>query len=247
MEQNTKLLSHKHHILLVEDNITEAERIVRYFTDKYGQKVSHIKTGEEAIDRLKNTLQEINFVLLDIQLNTSENGMNGIQTAQSIKNSPFITVPVLLITSFGNRYNAMIGKFELDWFSRYNSDYLEGLAQKVEEILNRPKQYITIKNATENVKIPKKNILYICTSTKNYIDIHYLDNDLQIRQTYLKMSLTDFIRTYQLENLLIQAHQSYYVNPEFVDRNSKYDKQLLLTIQHPISIPLSRNGAKNFM
>lgn len=244
MEPPTKLLSHSYHILLVEDTQEEADKIKLGLEKLHQQKVIHFKTGEEALQFLQKK-NRINIVLLDIQLSASEKGINGIELTKEIqKISPYL--PILLITTHGNKYARSIAKLEVDWFSRYNENYLQGLVQKIAEVLNRP--YIQIDNAYESIKVKREDIVYITTDNtpKNYIEITYLYGQ-ELKEILLKKSLSVFIKEKELDNLIF-ASQSYYVNRKFVERIQRgmRSAKLILNVKKNVQIKVSREASKNF-
>ena len=93
-------------ILLVEDNITDAELTIRELKKhNMANNLIHLKDGEEALDfifatgKYANT-REIQYtpkvVLLDIQMPK----MNGIEVLEKIKTDPKTrSVPVVILTS----------------------------------------------------------------------------------------------------------------------------------------------------
>ena len=93
-------------ILLVEDNVTDAELTIRELRKhNMANNLVHLKDGEEALDFLFATgqyagIREVQYkpkvVLLDIQMPK----VNGIEVLQKIKNDPRTrTVPVVILTS----------------------------------------------------------------------------------------------------------------------------------------------------
>lgn len=93
-------------ILLVEDNITDAELTIRELKKhNMANNLVHLKDGEEALDFIYGTgqyagVREIQHlpkvVLLDIQMPK----VNGIEVLQKIKSDPTIrAIPVVILTS----------------------------------------------------------------------------------------------------------------------------------------------------
>jgi len=93
-------------VLLVEDNINDAELTIRELKKhNMANKLVHLKNGEEALDFIFGTgeytgLREIQYsprvILLDIQMPK----VNGIEVLQKIKTDPRTrSVPVVILTS----------------------------------------------------------------------------------------------------------------------------------------------------
>ena len=93
-------------ILLVEDNITDAELTIRELKKhNMANNLVHLKDGEEALDFIYGTgqyagIREIQHppkvVLLDIQMPK----VNGIEVLEKIKSDPATrAVPVVILTS----------------------------------------------------------------------------------------------------------------------------------------------------
>ncbi len=93
-------------VLLVEDNITDAELTIRELKKhNLANKLFHVKNGEEALDFIFATgkysgYRDIQYppkvILLDIQMPK----VNGIEVLQRIKSDPWTsTIPVVILTS----------------------------------------------------------------------------------------------------------------------------------------------------
>jgi CheY-like chemotaxis protein len=93
-------------ILLVEDNITDAELTIRMLRKhNMANNLIHVKNGEEALDFIFATgkyagIREIQYppkvILLDIQMPK----INGLEVLQKIKTDPKTrSIPVVILTS----------------------------------------------------------------------------------------------------------------------------------------------------
>ncbi|MFN8290270.1 MAG: response regulator [Chitinophagaceae bacterium] len=93
-------------ILLVEDNINDAELTIRELKKhNMANKLAHVKDGEEALDFMfgrgkyetrGNTIHYPKVILLDIQMPK----VNGIEVLQALKQDPRTrAVPVVILTS----------------------------------------------------------------------------------------------------------------------------------------------------
>jgi two-component system response regulator len=93
-------------VLLVEDNISDAELTIRELKKhNMANNLFHVKNGEEALDFIFATgkyaaLRDVNYppklILLDIQMPK----VNGIEVLQKIKNDPRTrSTPVVILTS----------------------------------------------------------------------------------------------------------------------------------------------------
>jgi FOG: CheY-like receiver len=100
MSQNTVEL------LLVEDNIHDAELAIRHLTrNNLANNLFHVKDGEEALEFIFGTgryasregvMQRPRIVLLDIQMPK----VNGIEVLQKLKSDPRTrSIPVVILTS----------------------------------------------------------------------------------------------------------------------------------------------------
>jgi twitching motility two-component system response regulator PilH len=80
-------------VLLVEDSLTEAERIAR-FLEKAGYSVYEVRSGEEAQLRLKQ--QKPDLILLDLILP----GQSGFEFCRKLKGDPVTkAIPVVICST----------------------------------------------------------------------------------------------------------------------------------------------------
>jgi two-component system response regulator len=95
-------------ILLVEDNITDAELTIRSLRKNHvTNNILHVKNGEEALDFIfgtgpfkgkRNMNSYPRIILLDIHMPK----VNGIEVLQRLKDDPITKViPVIILTSSG--------------------------------------------------------------------------------------------------------------------------------------------------
>lgn len=89
-------------ILIVDDEINILE-LLRYNLDSNGYKVYEAKTGEEAIEIIKN--EKIDLVVLDHMLP----GMNGIEVLSYIRKSDKSRLPVIMLTAKNEEIDAVVG------------------------------------------------------------------------------------------------------------------------------------------
>lgn len=92
-------------ILLVEDNITDAELTIRELKKhNMANNLVHLKNGEEALDFIfatgkysgREKLHPPKVILLDIQMPK----VNGIEVLQKLKSDPYTrSIPVVILTS----------------------------------------------------------------------------------------------------------------------------------------------------
>lgn len=90
-------------ILLVEDNMTDAELTIRELRkNNMANNLVHVKDGQEALDFIDARIGENNglfqpkVVLLDIQMPR----INGIEVLEALRKNPLTkTIPVVMLTS----------------------------------------------------------------------------------------------------------------------------------------------------
>lgn len=95
LEKNTSLFAESLHVLLVEDNNTNAF-IAKAFCEKYGMTVSWVKDGIHALDFLRSD-SSVDLVLMDNQLPN----LGGIEATEIIRKELGLTVPIYACTADG--------------------------------------------------------------------------------------------------------------------------------------------------
>lgn len=109
------------HILIVEDSLTQAEKL-RFILAKNGYKVSVAKDGLEALDKIKIDIPDL--VITDILMPK----MNGYKLCEIIKNDKvYNKIPVILLTSLSDPKDVITGlKSKADNFitKPYNESFL---------------------------------------------------------------------------------------------------------------------------
>lgn len=95
LEKPTSLFSESLHVLLVEDNNTNAF-IAKAFCEKYGMTVSWVKDGIHALDFLRSD-SSVDLVLMDNQLPN----LGGIEATEIIRKDLGLTVPIYACTADG--------------------------------------------------------------------------------------------------------------------------------------------------
>ncbi|MFM2586882.1 quorum-sensing autoinducer 2 sensor kinase/phosphatase LuxQ [Vibrio sp. TBV020] len=95
LEEPATLFEDELHVLLVEDNHTNAF-IAKAFCEKYGMRVTWVKDGLNAIDFLKK-VDDVALILMDNQLPN----IGGIETTEIIRNELGLMTPVYACTADG--------------------------------------------------------------------------------------------------------------------------------------------------
>ncbi|WP_282176180.1 quorum-sensing autoinducer 2 sensor kinase/phosphatase LuxQ [Vibrio nereis] len=91
----SQLFSHSVHVLLVEDNHTNAF-IAKAFCEKYGMKVTWVKDGRKAIEFLREH-EDVALVLMDNQLPN----LDGIEATRIIRDELRLNMPIYACTADG--------------------------------------------------------------------------------------------------------------------------------------------------
>ena len=90
-------------ILIIEDD-TEIQEMLKYAFAQEGWKLSQAKTGEEGLNHLRK--EEVDCVILDIMLP----GMDGFKTLKKIREDErFRSLPVIMCTARGEETDIVAG------------------------------------------------------------------------------------------------------------------------------------------
>ncbi|WP_405610448.1 LytR/AlgR family response regulator transcription factor [Polaribacter sp. Asnod1-A03] len=109
-------------------------------------------------------------------------------------------------------------------------------------------EYITIysDNKKEQINFKIKDLVYI-TSQGNYASFFLLsDHKKGIKETILRITLTNINKELETYNNIIRCHKSYIINTKFIkDIKGNARGYLLISDVIPFEIPVSRSFSKN--
>lgn len=183
LKDNRKL-----HILVVEDNIGDYVLVEEYLSEHFSNcLLTHVNTAKKAIDRLSNSDDPFDAILLDLTLPDS-NGESLIREIMSVSSS----IPVIVLTGYSDL------SFSVKSLTLGVSDYL---------LKDDLTSFLLYKSITYSIE---RNIYAekIKDSEKNYRDLFELTPE--------PMMLFD-LETYQFLNVNIAAVTNYgYSKEEFL-------------------------------
>ncbi len=233
-------------ILIVEDEILIAEDIKQTLEGVGYQNVFRSQNYDQALKLLH--LNNIDLVMLDINLNGKQTGIDLAEFINKNKKIPFI-----FLTSYSDKEtieavkhtkpsgfllkpyqeNLLLASIEIALFSYYSSKNLIDTSNfdiqqdtvDLEFIVNGK---LVVKDKKNFIKIPLDEIFWF-ESDKNYIDIKTADRKYTIRSSLKNLMLN-------LPPSFIKCHRQYVINKKYVTGfNSNF-----ISIGD-FKIPLSRN------
>jgi len=215
-------------VLIVEDETLIAENL-SMIVESCGFVVAG--TVENEIEFFQTTEScEIDLVLLDIRMQ----GVDlGLKFGELLKEAG---VPFIFITSFSDRKLLMKATslrpygFILKPFSR--ADIANELNRLNDEL---SRDYVILKTGSSTqVKVFKEDICYL-NSENVYVNVHTKTDRIVVRT-----KLADLCEIFR-ESEITRVHQSYAINPSFVNRYT--DTEILLN--NNVIIPVSRKYQVN--
>ncbi len=161
----------KEKILIVDDE-EDLRELVRYNLSNFGYLIDTAETGEDALERIRNSAPDL--VLLDLMLP----GIEGLDVCRIAKNDPKMShIPIIILTAKGEEADIVTG-LELgadDYISKPFSPRV--LAARVKSVLRRG-------SVVENATIYSKHGITLNTST---YEVHA--GDLPVKMTATEFNL----------------------------------------------------------
>ena len=221
------------HLLIVEDNIIN-QKVVQSILDKSGMKLSVANNGEEAVQFMRNTSEEVDFIFMDINMPV----MDGYRATELIrKESRFDKVVIVSLT-------ALVSEHEIEkMFDSGMNGYLpkpvrvERLYSALNSFLGdsiTPDTIIEIEekifpsyeglNVEEGLKHTKGNVVFYKEILKEFVDA-YKESDVlfaklikeqrfeQVKMLCLDMKgLTGTIGAKEMHTLINEVQQHLLYN-----------------------------------
>lgn len=245
-----------HHLLIVEDNIID-QKVMLSILGKAGIEITIASNGKEALERLQDTQNSYDLILMDISMPI----MDGYETIQAIRdNDRFDTTPIIALTSlaldndvtkmFRVGSNAYIRKplkigylyTALNHFIGDMKDFIE--PSREEEKLNSKEEGLDISRGIEHAngshelyREVLEEFLTAYGDSANSLKVWVADNRYeQIKRLCLDMKgLTGAIGAYNMFELVDTMHKQFLYNnihliPKFVESYELELKKLVKTI-----------------
>ncbi|MBP7478024.1 MAG: response regulator transcription factor [Chitinophagales bacterium] len=219
------------HILIVEDELLIAEMLKDMLIDMDYKVVGIAKNFQSGIDLLHQK-KEINFAILDINLNETHTGFDMANTLREL------SIPFVFLTSYSDKktiQDALVyhpNAFLIKPFSKLD---LYTTLEIVKKSKKQTSKFVIIKDGHLNVKLAVSSILWI-KSENVYIEV--VTNE----KTYLvRTSLDKFLEELD-DKCIMRIHRSYLINLNHVSAiNGMY------VIIRDEKIPLSRKFREEIM
>lgn len=229
MAQHTELRQLTSRLLLVEDDLTEAQKIIQYFQN-LNYEVQHFRTGENAIVHLdliqgleKNDEQAVGYdaILLDMDLQQGGGKLDGIETAKWMDNL-HLYIPILLMTAFPDTFQDRAGRQTPHWVMGKSS--LKNLAFSLKNLLaeQNPRCIIRPNGMSRLVLV---NQIICIESVKNVgVKVYLIESKLlngQIQYSYQsytkgKQLLGDFYEQIGSPIQFERIHKEHLVNRDYL-------------------------------
>jgi two-component system, LytTR family, response regulator LytT len=218
-------------ILIVDDEVLIAEDLKDILTG-FGHKLIDLAHSKaEAIKKLDTFKPDV--ALLDIRM---EKEMDGLELGEHINSTH--KIPFIYITAHSDM--AMIKEIIKTKPAAYitkpfkKSDLFASMNLIADEIRQKEKNNLLIKDGYDTVIIPFDTILYI-EGEGNYINIFCETKKVVSRQSL------DSIMEELDSNLFFRIHRSFIINSQKADRYSKKEVEIKNT-----TLPVSRNIGEEF-
>lgn len=232
---------HMHRILILEDDMIQGEMIKHWIQEKYGMwKIDMVNDYHTAMKALLDSLSETPYTLflLDVNLKSDSDNRDGFLFAQELRTKRiYYRTPILFLTQVQTE-----GLHAYTEFHCYN-------------YITKPYTKDVILGQIEQMLLTDYLSSTIIISDTSKINHQFFVNDILYvrahgprKEIILKKSrITTRKRLSEIitlsNNLLIQCHKSYLVNPNYItsiDRQNKY-----LNINSEV-IPLSKTYLDSF-
>lgn len=222
----------KRHILLLEDDIIQAESLKKMVLNySIDIELSHVTSLTQAKKLLENnTIFDAFF--LDISLDIEHINQAGLQFAEQIQSMPrYQRIPILFITAFPEHVYSAIN--QLHCFAYLLKPYTQLEVHKQLNTLFENRHNILLKTS-ENIyiRLPLDSLQYI-QSHGRYLTFVTTSSSYRSRQYTLKKLLQ------LLPSEFVRCHKSYIINQTFVN-NFDFVNHFAHMIVNDEIIPLSR-------
>jgi len=244
------------HVLIVEDNIIN-QKVVQSVLGKSGMKLSVANNGEEAVQFMRNTLDVVDFIFMDINMPV----MDGYRAAELIRSdSRFDDVAIVSLT-------ALVSEHEIEkMFDSGMNGYLPkpvrveklysaldsflGERMTVDAMLDTEEEiFLSYEglNIEEGLNHTKGNIVFYKEILKEFVDAYTESDDLfeklikeqrflQVKMLCLDMKgLTGTIGAKEMHALINEVHQNLLYNkqellPNYVAKYREEFRKLINSI-----------------
>lgn len=230
-----KTINNSYRILIVEDSLTQAERL-RYLLDNNNYQVLVAKNGKEAIELLKQ--EDVSLVISDIIMPH----MDGFELCKNIKNNTDTsTIPVILLTSLSNSEDVIkaIDSGADHFLSKpYNEDYLLNTLKSVLSNLhsddhptNKVEIEINIGGVKKIIHSDPKQMLSLLVST---YDAAIIKNDELLQSQNELKRINE-----NLEDIVDERTKELKIAKERAEESDRLKSVFLATISHELRTPLN--------
>jgi len=218
-------------ILIVDDEILIAEDLKDILTGFGYKEISMAHNKADAMEMLSKL--KVDVALLDIRM---EKELDGLELGEYINKS--YQIPFIYITAHSDM--AMIREIVKTKPVAYitkpfkKSDLFASINLAIDQINQRKKTSLHVKDGYETIIIPFNEILYIETEG-NYLNIFCQSKKIVSRQ-----SLESLMEELD-EDIFFRIHRSYIIN---VSKTNKYSKKEVE--MNGVTLPVSRNVIEEF-
>lgn len=213
-------------ILIVDDEVLIAEDI-KDMLHEFGCKYTALAHSKKEAVHLLSSFSP-NLVLLDIRM---EHELEGFELANLINEE--YTMPFIFITAHSDvaTIKKIITAQPFAYITKpvKKSDLFANISLLAEQLTQKQKQNIHIKDGHKTIVLNPDDILYL-ESEGNYINIYTLEKRFISRQSM------ESILSELNPKIFIRSHRSYVVNKLHVTRFSKKEIEI-----NRVKIPVSRN------
>lgn len=216
-------------ILVVEDDLTLAQELIRLLKQLGYTLIEWVKSGEEAVSTSINFMPEL--LLVDIDL---EGKMNGIEAVRLIQIQEQISV--VYISSLGNQHFEEAMRTNPDGFvdKPFNA---ADLKKRIELAIYKRnlqfQKYAFVKSRNAHDKVELSDILWI-EANRAYCRVRLKDRSYTLSMS-LKTCAERLLNTY-----FVRVHDSFVVNVQHITGSTSFNrrKYLIVTSLEKIDVPL---------
>lgn len=212
-------------VVIVEDEILIAEMLKEMLLELGHEVVGYAMRYSEAIELLES-IDEIDLVFCDINLNDNQ---TGIDLGNLIKSK--YQLPFIYITSYSDNQTVRDAAETIPSgyiIKPFSKSEIKVALFMIDAAQKKNKNYVIVKDGHDQIKIQFSEIEYV-KSDNNYITIHAGKQKIVVRN-----SLENFLDSIQSKSL-IRVHRSFAVNISKIKSISGMNLNLENTI-----VPISR-------